>query len=436
VARRHHPATGPSRGRAPGDSEQEALLHRPQGLRQFRRPATATARATAAARRAPVPVVLYVLAAVLAAVGAVRVVLDASIAGVALLAPLIGVFTVVAAGVQQMEKQREEREADRRQAERESMRRFDARFAEALKACAATGAETRIGAAAELMSFLREENTGFHQQTYDVALAHLKLSRGREGGGTAEPVVTRAFGQVLQQAAHLVLPELCRPSSERERRLGVDYRDAALDGLDLSRLELAEADLTGTCLVRAHLDDACLWRAHGQNTELRGASLRYANLEEVVLQRLRAQGADFSYANLVAARFAPRRSWGAADFTKAVFVGARLQGACFNGATMHDVKLDGANLKGAQLLGVALNEATLHSVLRAGNRSWRRARWDPEVWRALRLLDRVRGTSGGGSAEFSPTRRHGDCRQTGYRSHPWVGHTAHRSRPQSRLGLP
>lgn len=316
--------------------------------------------------------------------------------------------------MQQLDKQRVERRQARAQDERDSLRRFDDRFAAATKATVKHDREQRAGAAVELMSFLREENRGFHQQTYYYVLSYLKVS-------AAEPLIDQAFSRVFQRAAHLVLPEL----SAHEHRLAVDFSHARLSGVDLSGLELGEADLSRTVLRRANLAGCCLWRAHGMRTDLGGASLRHANLEEVVLlDGLDAVGADFSFANLVAARFAPRGAPGNAVLRGAHFVAARLQGACLNGADLRDGRFEGANLRGASLRGVLLNDAAVGSILRALNHTWRAAAWDPSVWRYLKAEAR------GAKLAPPPKRKPSDVPDPHYRRHPYPGHPDHVSRPR------
>lgn len=386
--------------------------------------------------------VLYGLAVALAVYGVVRVILDFSGASLGYLAGLVGIFMAAGAAIQQVEKQREERRQGRLQAEHDSLRRFDVRFTGVTHTLATGTPGEQAGAAAALMSFLREENAAYHRQTYYYLLAHLK-SQARNR--TLDSIIRPVF----ECAAHLVLPSLAavppsqastarrsgwlRPApageadarqAPRERRLAVDLTGAALAGVDLAFLELSEADLSGTVLRAAQLPGSCLWRARGRHTDLSGASLRHANLEEAVLLELSAAGADFSDANLVAARFAPRGSRSGcpvkgADLRGAQFVRARLQGACLNGTDLRDARFDGANLKGASFYGALLNEAALLTVLRSVHGSWRKARWEPAAERALNgLFNRGQGKK----RVASPRRRAADIPAMDYRRHPYPRH--------------
>lgn len=361
--------------------------------------------------------VLAVIALGLTVWGVALVIINNSPQTLAYLAPLIGIFVAVAAGVQQLDQRRAERRKEREQAEQDSVRRFDTRFAAVFEQAAAPDPRRRVGAAAALRSFLRENNHEFHEQTYDFVLSYLKVS-------AADPVVDHAFMRVFQIAAHLALSG----RGEGERRQAVDYCDARLSRVDLCGLELAEADLTRTALSCAVLDGACLWRARGlHKTDLTCASLRHANLEETVfLDGMLAREADFSFANLVAARFAPKGLPGTANLAGARFIGARLQGACLDGAVLTDARFDGANLRGASFHGATLNSAALQSALRSLNRSWRRAVWDRWAWRELKALDSAQGHPTYGSSWRKPS----DIPCANYRRHPYPHHSNHPTRPR------
>ncbi|MFI6457473.1 pentapeptide repeat-containing protein [Streptosporangium amethystogenes] len=328
------------------------------------------------------------------------------------LVALAGVFVAIAAGVQELDKRRNERQQVREQSERDSLRRFDERFAAVTAGTGSNSPAMAAGASAELMTFLRKEDKAFHKQTYFYALAHLKMSE-------STTCIDRIFFHAFECAAQFVLPDLL----PEIRRCALDFSGAQLTGVDLTELELAEADLSGTILTEANLSGSCLWRAHGAGTDLSNSSLRHANLEEALLTRLNATGADFSFSNLVAARFAPKHQYGNAVLRKAQFVGARMQGACFNGANLCDARFDGANLRGASFRGVTWNESMLRSVVRAANRTWEKAYWDPVVCRKLNFLAHNCGVV------KLPRRRPSDHAKANYRCHPFPHHPDTLRRP-------
>ncbi|WIY00767.1 pentapeptide repeat-containing protein [Amycolatopsis mongoliensis] len=381
----------------------------------------------------------YLVTVVAGLVASAWVILRGNNTALAALTPLIVAIGGLAAGMYQLNtqraaradeqvKERQERatreKAAVREKEQERIRRFDTRFAEVVTAAKARDAGSRAGAAAELISFLREPNAPhFREQTYRFALSYLQLC------GPEEPAVTHAFVQVFQLAARQLLLE--------PDRLAVDFAWAHLPKVDLSDLELAEADLTDTELGRADLTGCCLWRARGERTVLEGASLRRANLDEVVLVGgLRARGADFSFANLTAARFASRGGSAGADLRDASFTGARLQGAILNRADLRSARFEGANLKGTSFFGIRLagkpteagrgpllDEATCYSILRSHN--WREAFWEPDVFAALRALqENTRRAHRLRTSKRKPS----DLPAAHYRRHPYPHHRNHPSR--------
>lgn len=377
---------------------------------------------TRKAFRLPSPVAaLYTLALVIAVVGIVRVIVDFSAAALGYLAGLTGIFIAIAAGLQQTGQAR-------KQAKDDSLRLFDTRFEAITNGIASPDSGKRAGSGAALMSFLRNENSAFHEQTYYFLLAHLKSEAPRS---SYDHAALRAF----EQAARLVLPVLADGDADPgahvhgERRLAVDLSGAQLPGASLDGLELSEASLTETSLARSDLSGACLWRASGYHTDLASASLRCANLEEAQFFWLFAPNADFTGANLTAARFGGRHnkfeSQAATDYRSvlrhAQFVRARLQGACLNGADLRDARFDGANLKGASFRGALLNPAAKQSILRSVSESWRKARWDPNVQHELNRLAAT-------MHRISPARKPIAVPAPNYRRHPFPRHPNHARR--------
>lgn len=362
---------------------------------------------------------LYFLALVVAVVGVVRVIMDFSVATLGSLAGITGIFIAAAAGLRQIEQARE-------QAENDSLRRFDDRFDAVTGNIASPDPGKRAGSGAALMSFLREENSAFHEQTYYFLLAHLKSVAP---GSPHDHAALRAF----EQAARLVLPVLATGADAGAhvhggRGLAVDLSGAQLSGVNLDGLELSEASLNETSLARSNLSGACLWRASGRHARLASASLRCANLEEAQFFSLFAPDADFTGANLVATRFGGRHNQfrsqaatGRSVLRHAQFVRARLQGACLNGADLRDARFDGANLKGASFHGALLNTAAKRSILRSVSESWRKARWDADVRHELNRLA-VPGR------RISPARNRNAVPAPNYRRHPFPEHPEHTRR--------
>jgi len=145
----------------------------------------------------------------------------------------------------------------------------------------------------------------------------------------------------------------------------VDFSGRSLNGLDLSGLDLSgvnfrAARLNKARLSGANLDGAVLDQAWMMEADLTGASLRGAHAFAAQMQRMRADGVDFSQARL------------AGDLT-----GASLRGAKFNGTNLSaDMKnqsmglmravLRSTLLEGAQFRGANLMSADLRFARAAG----------------------------------------------------------------------
>jgi len=112
---------------------------------------------------------------------------------------------------------------------------------------------------------------------------------------------------------------------------------ADLSGVDLSGVDFTEADLQGVDFIGANLSEAIL-----VNAELDGADFTNALLVSACLMQSELHGADFTDAVLVDADLqdadAVSANFTRANLTGADFERARLDGACFADAVVHDVK--------------------------------------------------------------------------------------------------
>jgi uncharacterized protein YjbI with pentapeptide repeats len=146
-----------------------------------------------------------------------------------------------------------------------------------------------------------------------------------------------------------------------ERSRSFRYRNlncATLEGADLRRADFTSARMIGVNLKDASLDGALLYRSR-----LHGVSLQGAQLREASLERARGQGASFDDAQLQGATIE------SAEFQRASINKAQLQKASLNdanlqGALLDDARLQGSSLKKAKLRGASLKGAELqNSVL-------------------------------------------------------------------------
>jgi uncharacterized protein YjbI with pentapeptide repeats len=166
-----------------------------------------------------------------------------------------------------------------------------------------------------------------------------------------------------------VLPRLDLRSRRDERsgtlidtRLrGADLRWAQMQGILLDEADAARANLQGAQLQGASLWSTRLVEADLSDAQLQDARLGSADLGSARLQRARLQGAVLSGARLVNADLAGAQLQ-AARLDHADLRGADLTGAALQGADLSHARLDGATLKHALLHGAALGGATLEGV--------------------------------------------------------------------------
>lgn len=176
----------------------------------------------------------------------------------------------------------------------------------------------------------------------------------------------RLCAQDMLQGVDLAQPaysqaELTRADVEtalRHRKTGhkIDLSEKSLNGLDLSGLDLHGVDfraarMNKTRLAGAKLDEAILDQAWLIEADLTGASLKRAHAFASQMQRMRADGADFSDARV------------AGDLT-----GASLRGAKFDEADLSaDMKnqsmgLMRAVLRSAVIEGARFRKANMMSA--------------------------------------------------------------------------
>lgn len=132
---------------------------------------------------------------------------------------------------------------------------------------------------------------------------------------------------------------------------GVLLDEADVSGANLQGAQLHGASLWSTRLDGANLSDAQLQDARLGHARLTGAAMQRAQLQGVVLAGAMLDHADLSDAQLQAA-----------VLTEANLQGANLTGASLQGADLSGAKLDGARLERAQLQGAILTGASLQGT--------------------------------------------------------------------------
>jgi uncharacterized protein YjbI with pentapeptide repeats len=249
-------------------------------------------------------------------------------------------------------------------AERE--KQAEERFQAAVEGLSSEREEAKVGAAITLRTFLRPGYEQFYTQTFDLAVAHLRLPRtphpsedpdgiphSPEDPNTPLPLTT--LRQVLIVVFKEVFP-LARSQNDKRSPQSLDasgvWQDNAyLRNTDLKRIWMPQASLQKANLLGADLSDAFL-----NDTNFCGSCLNFTNLHNAFLNRAILSDALIIEANLSEAKF------GRANLMKAHLDRANLSAAKLNAANLSWANLSGANLSGADLSWASLYKANLSGV--------------------------------------------------------------------------
>jgi hypothetical protein len=172
-----------------------------------------------------------------------------------------------------------------RRSERE--KRAEERFQSAVSGLGDEKEGARIGAAILLRTFLHPGYEQFYVQTFDLAVAHLRLPitpNAPKDPDTPLPLTS------LRQALIVVFKEAF-PLARSQNKGSARSLDASL--IQLDNAYLREADLKQVWLRQASLREAILHLA-----DLRGADLLEADLCGADLRRAKLEGANLKRANI------------------------------------------------------------------------------------------------------------------------------------------
>jgi hypothetical protein len=278
----------------------------------------------------------------------------------ALVTAVVAYLAVVMPLRAQREKDRlDRRDADALEATRrdeELAERFDANFASAVAALAGPTPAAQAGGAAALRSFLRPELAAFHDQTYEIARAH--LDEGIEHVVAVRSVLVSVLAELLRiRRGAAVSPD---PRTASTPSVGtLDLVRVWLQRANLADLDLSHADFWRSDLSNARFAGASLVRSRGWKANLSGSSFRGADLEEARFRGAKGARATFDGARLVSARFEE------AVLDKASFRGAQLQSAHFDGAKLRGAVFRDANVADASFLGAKFDDDALASLVLA-----------------------------------------------------------------------
>jgi uncharacterized protein YjbI with pentapeptide repeats len=228
----------------------------------------------------------------------------------------------------------QDKELKDRQNERE--KRAEERFQAVCEGLGREREEAKAGAAIVLRSFLRPGYEQFYTQTFDLAVAHLRLRH--LDPDTPEPLTS------LSQALVIVFKESFPLARERIKQFP-QFLDASC--IQLDNAHLAEVDLQQVWIPEASLRNAALRRANFSEASLYKVNLFQAELKEAILTKTNLYKANLVSADLSNAHLSQ------ADFRGANFSGANLSGADLSGANLKEANLEDAlSLKDTDLSGV------------------------------------------------------------------------------------
>jgi len=229
------------------------------------------------------------------------------------------------------EKQEEQQKRWLKDQDAEREKRAEERFQAVVVGLGSKDIEARTGAAIMLRTFLQPGYEQFYQQSFDLAVAHLRLRH-------VDPKIPEPLDS-LSQALITVFKE----SFAHARRI-LEEQSAQLgpQSLDASHIQLDHAFLIQSDLEQVWMREAFLREARLYDAKLRGAYLRKADLCEGYLD-----GADLTEANLTATNLSKTH------LSRAKFRGADLHSADLREADLSKTNIEDAlSLKNANLRGV------------------------------------------------------------------------------------
>jgi uncharacterized protein YjbI with pentapeptide repeats len=154
------------------------------------------------------------------------------------------------------------------------------------------------------------------------------------------------------------------------------FKDCNAQGTILSKAKLDEGDFERANLKRAQLDEAILVDANLKRAILCHASLKGANLKRAILDAAILKGSDLSKAKLNDATLE------GADLKTAKLDAATLTRANLKKANLAQASLKKTNLKEASLVQARLNRADLTKAIFRGAKFWQCELQDAELWKA------------------------------------------------------
>jgi uncharacterized protein YjbI with pentapeptide repeats len=245
----------------------------------------------------------------------------------------------------------QDKELEDRKVERE--KRAEERFQIVVSGLGSKDIEAKVGAAILLRTFLKPGYEQFYQQSFDLAVAHLRLRQVNSN----EPIdsLSQALIRVFTESSKLVREQLGL-MEPREYNKHLDAAHIRLDGAYLARVSLQNvwirdasfigANLHSTNLRESDLIRANFHKADLDRADLSKARLRIANLSGTILTRVNLTEADLYRADLTDA-----------NLHEADLRGANLEGTILKDTDLRGVKgLTKDQLKTCKAKGAIIDE--------------------------------------------------------------------------------
>jgi uncharacterized protein YjbI with pentapeptide repeats len=294
--------------------------------------------------------------------------------------------------------------ADRRD---ERHKRAEERFQAVVAGLGDEKEGAKVGAAILLRTFLRPGYEQFYMQTFDLAVAHLRLPRIARQSDDPDGLPHRAEDPddplsltTLSQALIMIFKESFHRARDYEKigtefldATGIQLDDAYLNKADLKQIWMPKASLRHAQLSNANLSETNLSLADLSEARLEWANLSKANLTAACFRRAQLDMADLSEADLTHANlngadligavlyntvfFGARLmyvNFSSTDLRRASFTGANLSSADLRAADLSGTHFSNANLNKANLSGANLTETNLEKTLSLKNTDLRGAK--------------------------------------------------------------
>ncbi len=213
---------------------------------------------------------------------------------------IIGVAGVAITIFQFLRNRRDAQDKELRDRRNEREKRAEERFQKVVEGLGSDKPEARAGSAIMLRTFLQPGYEQFYQQSFDLAVVHLRLREVNP----IEPIdsLSQALIRVFTESSELVREE-CEKLERPEYNKYLDASHVRLDRAYLARAPLQkvwfrEAYLVGTDLHSAKLQEVDLIKADLSEANLDGADLLKVKLRESILSRAILRRANFMEADL------------------------------------------------------------------------------------------------------------------------------------------